>query len=520
VASIAARERTVKRTTIYRLRAEWKARKQDEEREVETDRQTTLPHVEQATAPALEAQGMAAGTATTVSSEGLSLATPEEHNGAGGRIGAVEPTSSGMVQHVGSWLMMAMVAKLGLPELAERHRGPKLGAPALRVALDATIAALSIGERCVEGVRRLATASGHQLLRSSRAPSASWVRRVVGRFAQTRGPWLHLDMGARYMQRAREDEDTPVVFYVDNHLRPYSGKEVVRRGWRMQDKRVLPGASDYYVHDEDGRPVLRFDAPDNGPLTAWLTPIANLLRLALGPAQKIMLAFDRAGAYPQQLAELRDRGFEFVTYERRPYPLLASTAFESSAKLDDEEVAIHDARINLGKGRGRLRRIAIRFVDGKQINLLAVSDQPAQRLLDVMRGRWNQETRALQGRARLESIGLARATPQRMRGGTPPRPYAIRGKLGTASKPRSKLARLSIMPSRSSTTSSASLKLRAPAVSSTASSTSATKWLASSATNRTAPSSNHRRTVASTSTRSGGLVFRSRARRHRTDTAS
>jgi hypothetical protein len=27
----------------------------------------------------------------------------------------------------------------------------------------------------------------------------------------------------------------------------------------MQDKRVKPGVTDYYVHDEDGRPVWRFD---------------------------------------------------------------------------------------------------------------------------------------------------------------------------------------------------------------------------------------------------------------------
>jgi len=169
-------------------------------------------------------------------------------------------------------------------------------------------------------------------------------------------------MAVGYLQAAREDEQAPAVFYVDNHLRPYTGQEVVRRGWRMQDKRVVPGASDYYVHDQDGRPVLRKDVPSNGPLTQFLTPIAKLLRLALGPTQKIVLAFDRAGAYPEQLAELREEGFEFVTYERRPFPVLHTSAFDGTAELDGETVAIHDARINLGRGRGRVRRIAIRAV--------------------------------------------------------------------------------------------------------------------------------------------------------------
>jgi hypothetical protein len=32
---------------------------------------------------------------------------------------------------------------------------------------------------------------------------------------------------------------------VDNHLRPYTGEHVMRKGWRMQDKRAVPGTTDY-----------------------------------------------------------------------------------------------------------------------------------------------------------------------------------------------------------------------------------------------------------------------------------
>jgi hypothetical protein len=38
-----------------------------------------------------------------------------------------------------------------------------------------------------------------------------------------------------------------------------------------------------------------------------------------------------------------------------------------------------------------VRRIAVRDQDGYQINLLAISEEPAPRLIAVMRGRWNQE---------------------------------------------------------------------------------------------------------------------------------
>ena len=168
------------------------------------------------------------------------------------------------------------------------------------------------------------TPSGPALLRAKRAPSATWVRRVVGAFAAGQGAArLHLAMARRYVRQAHaETERDVVVFYIDNHLRPYTGQETIRRGWRMQDKRVRPGVTDVYVHDEAGNPVLRLTDVANGSLTAWLSSVAKLLREMVGAEPRIVLAFDRGGAFPEQLVALRDEGFEWVTYERKPYPLL------------------------------------------------------------------------------------------------------------------------------------------------------------------------------------------------------
>jgi hypothetical protein len=158
----------------------------------------------------------------------------------------------------------------------------------------------------------------------------------------------------------------------------------------MQDRRVLPGATDYYVHDEDGRPVLRLDVPSHDSLTDWLGPITHLLRRAL-PDDRILVAFDRAGAFPEELAALRNDGFEFVTYERRPYPTLAESALDQHVVTADGELRFGEARINLRKGRGRLRRISVRDADDRQINLLASSQESGAHLIEVMRGRWRQE---------------------------------------------------------------------------------------------------------------------------------
>src|SRR5208283_1898770 len=137
--------------------------------------------------------------------------------------------------------------------------------------------------------------------------------------------------------------------------RPYTGKHVIRRGWRMQDKRVLPGTSDYYVHDEDGRPVMRVAVPSHGSLTEWLPRIARILRDAMGKGVQIVFAFDRAGAFPEHVALLRDEGFELVTYERRPFQILPASEFTGTIHDGENEIGVADSRINLGRGRGRVR---------------------------------------------------------------------------------------------------------------------------------------------------------------------
>ena len=304
------------------------------------------------------------------------------------------PRSSRNVRHVGGWLLIAMAHAYGLHSALQQHwKSGKRWKERLRVVVDAVIIALGIGQRCVEGVRRLEASNGGVLLRAKRVPSESWSRRVLKKYvAETSVSYAHLAMTQNYLDLAAARSKGATVFYVDNHMRPYTGKHVIRKGWRMQDKHVVAGVSDYYVHDEDGRPVYRMSVPSHDSLTTWLSPIMRILRTALGDEERILVAFDRAGAFPEQLTKLRDEGFEFVTYERRPYQNLAASFFSETVKVDGETYGIHETRLaNLGKGRGRVRRIAVLTPEGKQINLLATSEEKKERLLEVMLGRWIQE---------------------------------------------------------------------------------------------------------------------------------
>jgi transposase len=299
------------------------------------------------------------------------------------------------VQHAGAWIALAMLHAMGIYRYAARYSASAVSLVALRIALDAVAVALVVGQRCVEGVRRVGTPSASTLLRAAGAASPSWTREVLHRFADVGAVLLHLAVAGDLI-REGIDDNKRVTLYVDNHMRCYTGKHTVRKGWKMQERRAVPGTTDYYLHDADGQPLMRVDVPSHDSLPKWLRPIAEFCRSVLGSDTAVLLSFDRGGAYADEMAELRKGGFEFVTYERASYPLLATTAFDHELVLELDGKAeklqwTETAQKNLSKGRGRVRRISVRTAEGSQINLLAISTLPADALIGIQLHRWRQE---------------------------------------------------------------------------------------------------------------------------------
>ncbi|MBX3214919.1 MAG: hypothetical protein KF850_22995 [Labilithrix sp.] len=103
----------------------------------------------------LEAANREAGSASTSVEAGVQ-GSAEEGDGTE-RIATRLPLAGRFVQHLGTWLMLASVARLGLHRRADEYRGDRVEEDTLRIALDSVVCALSVGEGCVEGVRRLAT---------------------------------------------------------------------------------------------------------------------------------------------------------------------------------------------------------------------------------------------------------------------------------------------------------------------------------------------------------------------------
>ena len=303
--------------------------------------------------------------------------------------------SARSVQHLGTWLLIAVTHQLGLYRHATSAAAGRVEKEALRLAIDAMVAALAVSQHCAEGVRRLATSTSAALLLASRAPSATWTRRVLGQFAADGGGVaLHLLMAREYLDAVHDEASSAGPRFL--HRQPHAAVhwQVHPSAWLAHAGQAREARRDGLLRPRRGWPTR---GPPGGPRSrladkVGMSPIACLLRMGLGEEERILLAFDRGGAFPGQMAELRDENFEFVTYERKPYQLLPASAFTKKLLVDKERLLFCEpSRANLGRGRGRVRRIAVRMPDGKQVNLLAVSRRSAKALILVMLGRWKQE---------------------------------------------------------------------------------------------------------------------------------
>ena len=299
-------------------------------------------------------------------------------------------------------MLLGLMNALGVYDLAARICGDSLSLPALRVALDSTAIALAIGQECVEGVRRLETPSVGTLLRHGSGVSPSWVRSVLHDFAAAGSSLFQATVATRLLRRAAH-EDSRLWLYIDNHLRPYTGQHVIRKGWRMQDKSVVPGTTDYYLHDQSGAPIWRVATPSHESLCEWLMPAVEFVHTTFDKQITPVLVFDRGGAFPEAMKELRAAKAEFVTYERKPYPEVGATEFKRTltitlASQPKRPIVIRYTEApqkNLRFGRGRVRRIALLTEEGKQVNLLAVSALPAEDLIRGHLARWGRQENQL-----------------------------------------------------------------------------------------------------------------------------
>jgi len=248
------------------------------------------------------------------------------------------------------------------------------------------------------------------ILGLDRAPEVKTVRRKFARLAgMQRGKQLMEELARR---RLAEDEDRVAFLYVDGHVREYHGKFPLFEAKKAQRQVVTPAATDTWVHDADGEPLLVVTSEINAKLTQVLEPILADVRRLVGDQRRMTVIFDRGGFSPKLFARLISSGFDVITYRKGKVHKLPAEQFATQRRKIEgnwREYQVCDRpRVRVGalpaeskgrpkRGKARKRYLWMREVrvlreDGRQTPILTNrQDLAAVSVAYRIFPRWRQE---------------------------------------------------------------------------------------------------------------------------------
>src|SRR5271165_5671142 len=303
----------------------------------------------------------------------------EAEPGAGGGGGGLPPSggrpawplpAGGVLasRYAGAMLLHAFFARTdagsALPASGERR-------PADVALLTAVSMCFALGADTVEQFKHLAAADAGPLAGLAVLPGLRTLRTRLARIADGADPVAVQAVFASAMLSA--DPVTSGVYYVDDHFVPYAGAKPVAKGWNNKRGRAGRGRADTHVTAHDGRAVCFVTGEPSG-LSVTLPKALAELRKAAGPGAKIMLGFDRGGAYPQVFAHCRSQDVHWVTYRRAPLavpvmlPVITTITYGGRTR----QIAWAEETVQL-KDYGQARQITL-FEHGRVALQILTSD--------------------------------------------------------------------------------------------------------------------------------------------------
>jgi len=259
--------------------------------------------------------------------------------------------------------------------------------------LAATSMVFGLGAATIEQVKHLTTGEAGPLCGLARLPDRSTLRPRLGALADRMDPLALQRAFASAMLAA--DPCTSGVYFVDDHFVPYTGAKPVPKGWDTKHRTAQRGRADTWVLDAVGRAVV-FTTGEPSGLTKTLPPALAQLRAVIGPDAKIMLGFDRGGAYPSVFTACRDAGADWVTYRRAPLPApkglpLVTTTTATTGGGEPVVVVYADEPVTIDE-YGIARQITL-FEHGAPVLQVLTSDTTtcAVALLRTLKARWRIE---------------------------------------------------------------------------------------------------------------------------------
>ena len=327
---------------------------------------------------------------------------PESEPGPGPGAGAGLPPAGGLrawplpaggvfrSRYAGAMLLHAFGGRAGAGEILAAAAGGEDGRPGDAALLSAVSMCFALGAATTEQFKHLAAAEAGPLAGLAVLPGLRALRPELAAIADRTDPLRLQSMFASAMLTA--DPVTSGVYYVDDHFVPYTGAKPVGKGWNNKRGRAERGRADTHVTAHDGRAVCFVTGEPSG-LSATLPKALAELKKAAGPGAKIMLGFDRGGAYAQVFRHCRDQQVHWVTYRRAPLavpamlPVITAVTYGGRTR----QLAWAEETVQL-KDYGDARQITL-FEHGKVALQILTSDSgacPAE-ILAWLKSRWREE---------------------------------------------------------------------------------------------------------------------------------
>jgi hypothetical protein len=239
-----------------------------------------------------------------------------------------------------------------------------------------------------------------------RGPEVKTVRRKFSRMAaRKRGKRLMDQMAQR---RIDQDRERIAFLYVDGHVREYHGKAPLSKAKKAQRQVATPAATDNWVNDTQGEPLLVVTSEMNAKLSQVLEPILQEVKSLVPEDRRITVIFDRGGYSPKLFARLIEGGFDVLTYRKGKSGKLPRARFKRQRRQIDGKWVSYwlcdRPRVRVGQLRPKrkkrtegprylwLREVRVLRDDGRQTPILTNrTDLQAVEVAYRTFNRWRQE---------------------------------------------------------------------------------------------------------------------------------
>jgi hypothetical protein len=195
--------------------------------------------------------------------------------------------------------------------------------------------------------------------------------------------------------------------YLDGHVREYYGKHPLFQAKKAQRQVVTPAATDTWVHDACGEPLLVVTSEVNAQLTQVLEPILADVRQLLPKDRRVTVIFDRGGFSAKLFTRLIDAGCDVISYRKgklRKLPRRCFTVRRQEIDGLEREYEVCDRpRVRVGKRAPQdtdvkegkylwMREVRVHREDGRQTPIITNrQDLPVVEVPYRMFNRWRQE---------------------------------------------------------------------------------------------------------------------------------